>query len=386
MINRPPEDETASFIDINVIREISEYPVNSFVRRALEVLSIIDYKYVKRSKVEIHNLAPWEYIEDYIILEDKELNTNIELLEYLDRNFNKYSTLYTDGSKITGKNTSVASGLYDPKKKLATTWKLNPKQSVLGSELFALQQALLYIKKETQEIDFIIFCDSKSALQLIQANHRNYIQIVNVIQKLLLELNRSRAVKLHWIRGHTGITGNEIADRTANLGHQQNKSQLTYISREEQLAELRYLYKLYWDQYWKDEVNVTQKGKFLRDIVDDINQKQIIKFNERRMEIVFHRLRIGHVGLKQYLFRFGMSIEEECSQCKTVESVEHYLLNCKKYDNEREILKRELEKEDVPDINIRILLGGGKYNRRKNGKILDITKKYIKSTKRGDEL
>ena len=252
--------------------------------------------------------------------------------------------------------------------------------------MFALQQALLYIKEETQEIAFIIFCDSKSALQMIQANYRNYIQIVNVIQKLLLDLNRSRAVKLHWTRGHTGIAGNEIADRTANLGHQQNKSQLTYISREEQLDELRYLYKLYWNQYWNNEVNVTQKGKFLKDIVDDINQKQIIKSKERRMEIVFHRLRIGHIGLKQYLFRFGMSTEEECSQCKTVESVEHYLPNCKKSDNEREILKRGLEKKDVPDINMKILLGGGKYNRRQNVKILAVTKKFIKSTKRVDEL
>ena len=125
MINRPPKDETANFIDINTMREISEYPVNSFVRRALgraiEFLSIIDYKYVRRSNVEIYNLAPWEYIDDYIISEDKELNTNVELLKYLDKNFNKYISLYTDGSKITSNNTSVVSGLYDPKKKSAIT-------------------------------------------------------------------------------------------------------------------------------------------------------------------------------------------------------------------------------------------------------------------------
>ena len=104
------------------------------------------------------------------------------------------------------------------------------------------------------------------------------------------------------------------------------------------------------------------------------------------MEIVFHRLRIGHVGLKQYMYRFNISTEEECSECKTVESVEHYLLKCKKYNRERETLKRELDKKGITDINIKILLEGGNYGRMKNLKILDITKNYVKTTTRIDEL
>ena len=386
LLNRPPNDETAKMMSIDNIKDTDYFPINSFVRRAKEFLKMINYKNLRRIKEEIYELPPWEHIEKYIISEDKKLNSNNEFLEYLDINFKDYKTLYTDGSKISNTDTSVASGLYDSGKKIAIAWKLSPKQSVLGSELYAIHQALLYIKENKYMENYMIFSDSKSALQLIQANNRNYTLRIGMIQKLIIELNQNREVKLHWVRGHTGIFGNEIADRTANLGHQQNKSYLTTISREEQLNELRYLNKVCWEQYWKDEVNVTQKGKFLREIMETINQQQIIKFKERRMEIVFHRLRIGHVGLKQYMYRFNMSTEEECSECKTVESVEHYLLKCKKYNREREILKRELDKEGVTDTNIKILLGGGNYNRRKNLKILDITKKYVKATNRIDEL
>ena len=104
------------------------------------------------------------------------------------------------------------------------------------------------------------------------------------------------------------------------------------------------------------------------------------------MEIIFHRLRIGHVGLKQYLHSFNMAADEECNQCTEVESIEHYLLNCRKYGKETEILKRELEKENITDKTIKILLGERNYSRKKNLKILDRTKKYIKATKRVDEL
>ena len=131
------------------------------------------------------------------------------------------------------------------------------------------------------------------------------------------------------------------------------------------------------EKYWK-EVSSTQKEK---NITDNINQKQIIKFKERRMEIIFHGLRIGHVGLKLYLHRFNMATDKECNQCKEAESIEHYLLNCRKYDNKREIAKRELEKEDIKDITIKILLLRGNYNRRKNVKILDSRIKYIKAKK-----
>ena len=204
----------------------------------------------------------------------------------------------------------------------------------------------------------------------------------------MLDLNTERKVILHWVGGHIGITGNEIADRVANMGHKQDKSYITYLSREEQLVELKYLYNQFWNQYWKEEVNITQKGKFLRGIMDNINKQQIIKFKERRIEVIFHRLRIGHVGLKQYLYRFNMATDEECNYCKRIESVEHYLLKCNKYDRQRETLVRDLGKEGISrrEINIKILLGGGEYNIKKNRKILTVTKNYIKETDRVDEL
>ena len=101
-----------------------------------------------------------------------------------------------------------------------------------------------YILEKKQLNNYLIFCDPMSTLQMIQTSNRNYTQRINIIQRLVLELKKNRDAKLHWIRGHIDITGYIIADKTANMGHQQNKLYLTYISREEQLVELIYLYKI----------------------------------------------------------------------------------------------------------------------------------------------
>ena len=282
LINRQREDETIKQLNIkNVnIEDMSNYPVNSFVRRSKLYLNMIGYKGVARRMTKIMKIPPWQSIGIHIVAENKDINDNPSLMEYIEQNYNKFSVIYTDGSKTKNTDTerSVASAVYNSKNKMATAWKLNPIKSVLGSELFGILKALESIKEEGNVQNYIIFSDSMSALQMIRAGSETYVEEINEIQNMVLELNKQRKVKIHWIKRHIGIKGNEIADKTANLGHKQNRSVLTGVSREEQLDKFREVYKIYWNKYWKDEVNVTQKGKFLRAIMDNISQKQIIKF------------------------------------------------------------------------------------------------------------
>ena len=58
-----------------------------------------------------------------------------------------------------------------------------------------------------------------------------------------------------------------------------------------------------------------------------------------------YRLRLGHVGLNDYLHRFNMNDSNLCQQCKTPETIDHFLLNCQKYNVERANLIRQLRKK-----------------------------------------
>ena len=54
------------------------------------------------------------------------------------------------------------------------------------------------------------------------------------------------------------------------------------------------------------------------------------------------RLRTGHCSLNQYLYRIGVEESPRCAQCTNggIEDVQHFLLQCSKYDRERaELIK-----------------------------------------------
>ena len=58
--------------------------------------------------------------------------------------------------------------------------------------------------------------------------------------------------------------------------------------------------------------------------------------------VLLSRLRTGHCHLNQYLHRFNIIETPECECGREKETVEHYLLNCELYDEERDVLRRRV--------------------------------------------
>ena len=56
------------------------------------------------------------------------------------------------------------------------------------------------------------------------------------------------------------------------------------------------------------------------------------------------QLRTGHCGLNYYLHRFGKRYSPYCECGKGKETVEHYLLECRRYHEERIKLRKEIGK------------------------------------------
>ena len=81
------------------------------------------------------------------------------------------------------------------------------------------------------------------------------------------------------------------------------------------------------------------------------------------VDIAMARLRIGHVGLNEYLTRFNMANNQNCSHCNSPETVHHFLIECRKYQNIRGKLKNSLRSKGVRDFTVKSLLGGGNYKK-----------------------
>ena len=209
------------------------------------------------------------------------------------------------------------------------------------------------------------------------------------IKLLLLELNINRTIIVHWVRGHIEIRGNEVAGKLAKKAVVNDRCVNARLTKEEMSSILDKQFKMYWDENWKYSVNATGKGAYLIDIRDSVSQSiPIYKLKCRKFEKIIYRLRIGHVGLKKYLYRIGVSDSAICNNCSAgvEESIDHYILECHAYRRQRQVMLSRLSSINVNVLSLKTLLGGDSEYQNVVLKILRVLIKYIISTNRVNDI
>ena len=326
-------------------------------------------------------IPPEVDMDKMITLEWNNSNTQVHysnglFLEELQEMYEGFVPIYTDGSKYS--SGSSAAAMYIPKLGLTTGWKLNPGHTILGAELFAILQAIQFANLGNLESKIVVLTDSRVALSLIRNNNRpHYSYIVHSIQKLLLDRGIN-TIKLQWVKLHSDITGNNIADMIAKKSHDNNKSVYTKLSFEESWNGVQNKILEFWQNKWHQTVVATQKGTFLRSIRDEIGVREWGNI-PRILESAVTRLRIGHVGVGAHLNRFNMSNSSLCELCRVNDDVNHFVLHCRKYEMQRRVLKENLRKLGV-NWELRTILGEGKFTNKINLKIIHNLGIYLRET------
>lgn len=55
----------------------------------------------------------------------------------------------------------------------------------------------------------------------------------------------------------------------------------------------------------------------------------------RKEEVILFRLRTGHARLNYHLHSIGCHPDGQCEECDCNETVEHFLIECEQYENQR---------------------------------------------------
>jgi ribonuclease HI len=112
--------------------------------------------------------------------------------------------------------------------------------SILQAELHAINIALEMAAHISQTAHLVIFTDSLSSIHTLRKTNvtQNTILISSIFSRL--DERKGPATSFEWIPSHTGIMGNELADRLAKqaLSRQEIDIQDTQTSRSQQIARI----------------------------------------------------------------------------------------------------------------------------------------------------
>ncbi|KAF6216597.1 hypothetical protein GE061_000940 [Apolygus lucorum] len=266
--------------------------------------------------------------------------------------------IYTDGSLIDGK---VGSAYYDMTRNAIARFRLADFASIYTAELIALHEAFKYAMQLHLEPRPVIFLtDSLSVIAKLQNinpnSNLNYIE--GEIVKLCAALRTSgRQFRLIWVKSHAGIVGNELVDSYAKEATKKPTcdiqtpvyppSDLRRRLREEMLKE------------WQDTYDRYPSGEPYKTTFPKVSLTPWFTKCPGKSKSFYKtisRIRSGHCVTKAYLHRIGRSDTDLCDTCQTTETLHHIILECNKFNAQRDIMINSLPTSIPRPFNLATIL------------------------------
>jgi len=238
---------------------------------------------------------------------------------------------------------------------------------------------------------FRIFCDNKTAILLTDTQqYPRYHSVQLQIQQILIKLHQIQhiypliSIELIKIKSHARVfitdpnnihfKGNAIVDTLANTTAKKitwKRSKMRNISYRTTMTQIHKFNRNCWDKIWADKPQ-SWTNSFLKTHIKKINKKfyNISKYMNTHQLAIISRLLTKHIELNRFLCIYKMKDTDDeeiesphCTKCNEhkVESVHHYLLNCKAYHDFRQILIMEIRQiwngYDKPsNLNLKCIL------------------------------
>ena len=223
--------------------------------------------------------------------------------------------IFTDGSKS---NAGVGFGAVS---KDFNRYGALPKcASIFTAELHAILIALKQIVS-LSERRFVIFSDSRSALQALEMYNSLHPLIMEILEWMILARRKGKEITFCWIPAHVGIVGNEKADELAKFAALKLAPKDIALPSGDYFPVIRAAVQSSWQFMWELE----DRNK-MREIASNIFPWKYYNM-ARRKETALCRLRIGHTRLT-HGFLMSRDPPPFCEDCLVPQTVRHLLVEC----------------------------------------------------------
>lgn len=269
----------------------------------------------------------------------------------------EHVVIFTNGSRIPKRTTAAAAWCKNTHKSEAEhlgparthgIYQAEYKGVQMGLAI-ALRTAPIHTRRTT------ILLDNQGVIKDLQSNKLPITSLDDRKEtyKRLTYLHRTFSnmrVNIRWCPGHAGVHGNEIVDEIAN---KKAKTKLPSTFRVTPNAS-SFLSAI---KEWKTKNSEITDPNDLKRLGHKPHQKRHLKhLTELKKHSIgiITQLRSGHIPLNHYLSKFAQIRDPSCDCQEGIKTVEHFLLTCNRFNNERKHLEDELELLDLP-LNTSIL-------------------------------
>jgi hypothetical protein len=230
--------------------------------------------------------------------------------------------------------------------------------------MYALAHASISISKFIQDKPHIsavrIFSDCSSAIKSIFNGGPHAAQAASIFFRTtirtLLTTRPNLTIHLDWTPGHSGVIGQEAADKAAKKGASRAGSLIDFDTKSHASEKIHERMKKNWKELWEERDIREGSGFFLASEVlrPSLKPDLIFKTTPRELSGRLAQAMTGHCYSGGYYKRINIPnpIHCDCSEIPIVQTVDHIIRFCPKHDKGRKALMKHYPRLENPRFSL----------------------------------